>query len=75
MTVPLIFHFGKHREAPPSLRQHGRGSEKSAHSGGRMELNPDFCDLLRLLNTENVAYLVVGGYAVMYYSEPRFTRP
>ncbi|OPZ63903.1 MAG: hypothetical protein BWY83_03305 [bacterium ADurb.Bin478] len=39
-----------------------------------MALNPDFYDLLKLLNDGKVEYLVVGGYAVMYYSEPRFTK-
>ena len=39
-----------------------------------MDLNQDFCDLLQCLNADQVEYLVVGGYAVMYYSEPRFTK-
>ena len=39
-----------------------------------MELNQDFYDLLQFLNAEHVEYLVVGGYAVMVYSEPRYTK-
>lgn len=37
-------------------------------------MNSDFKDLLRCLNTAKVRYLVVGGYAVMHYSEPRYTK-
>lgn len=36
--------------------------------------SPDFSELLRLLNKHKVDYLVVGGYAVMMYGEPRFTK-
>ena len=31
-------------------------------------------ELILLLNAHEVEYLVVGGYAVMKYSEPRFTK-
>jgi hypothetical protein len=37
-------------------------------------MNPDFKDLLRLFNENNVDYLVVGGYAVIFYTEPRYTK-
>lgn len=37
-------------------------------------MNSDFKDLLRLLSEEAVEYLVVGGYAVIYHSQPRFTK-
>ena len=30
----------------------------------KIELHPDFKDFLRLLNSHNVRYLLVGGYAV-----------
>jgi len=36
--------------------------------------NPHFRDLLNLLNGLNAEYLIVGGYAVMLYSEPRHTK-
>jgi len=39
-----------------------------------MEVNPDFRDLLKMLNDYSVKYLIAGGYAVMYYTEPRFTK-
>ena len=37
----------------------------------QIELHPDFKDFLRLLNSQGVEYLVVGGYAVGYYGYPR----
>jgi hypothetical protein len=40
-----------------------------------MELNSDFKDLLSALSTARVRYLVVGGYAVMQHTEPRYTNP
>lgn len=39
-----------------------------------MPVSPDFSDLLRCLNAEDVRYLVVVGFAVMFHSEPRFTK-
>lgn len=39
-----------------------------------MLTSPDFKELLQLFEKHNVRYLVVGGYAVMKYSEPRFTK-
>jgi len=39
-----------------------------------MQINSDFSDLLHVLNDAGVRYLVVGGYAVMRYSEPRYTK-
>lgn len=39
-----------------------------------MLTSPDFKELLSLLEKYKVRYLVVGGYAVMKYTEPRFTK-
>jgi len=39
-----------------------------------MFVNSDFSDLLRTFNDHNVRYMVIGGYAVVQYSEPRFTK-
>jgi len=36
--------------------------------------SPDFKELLRVFNEKQAEYLIVGGYAVMKYSEPRFTK-
>lgn len=39
-----------------------------------MFINSDFSDLLRLFKNNGVKYLVIGGYAVIQYAEPRFTK-
>jgi hypothetical protein len=39
-----------------------------------MLTSPDFKELLSLLEKYNVRYLIVGGYAVMRYTEPRYTK-
>ena len=36
-----------------------------------LPLPPDFKEFLRLLNSEKIEYLVVGGYAVGYHGYPR----
>ena len=37
-------------------------------------MNSDFAELLQAFENYEVEYLVVGGYAVMAYAEPRFTK-
>ncbi len=39
-----------------------------------MPVNPDFRDLFSAFNTAGVKYLLVGGYAVAFHAEPRFTK-
>jgi|SRR5450432_115507 hypothetical protein len=39
-----------------------------------MKINSDFKDLLQLLGDASVRFLVVGGYAVMKYTEPYHTK-
>lgn len=39
-----------------------------------MEINSDFSDLLSLLGRHRVRYLIVGGWAVVYHTEPRYTK-
>jgi hypothetical protein len=39
-----------------------------------MAENPHYKELLRLLNEFQVEYLIVGGFAVMKYGEPRYTK-
>ena len=36
--------------------------------------SPHFRELLHILNEHGVEYLIVGGYAVMKYTEPRYTK-
>lgn len=38
-----------------------------------MKLIPELREFLGLLISENVQYLVIGGWAYNYYAEPRFT--
>ncbi len=38
-----------------------------------MQLPDDFKEFLKLLNSERVEYLIVGGYAVGHYGYPRAT--
>ncbi|MBU0759559.1 MAG: hypothetical protein KKC66_05415 [Candidatus Omnitrophica bacterium] len=39
-----------------------------------MDISLDYRDLFRILNRHKVKYLIVGAYAVVYYTEPRFTK-
>lgn len=39
-----------------------------------MQIPLDYRDLLKILNRHKVRYLIVGAYAVTYYSEPRYTK-
>lgn len=39
-----------------------------------MLVHSDYEDLFKILNDKKIKYLVVGAYAVMYYSQPRFTK-
>jgi hypothetical protein len=38
-----------------------------------MEVQPDFKELLALLNAHAVDYVIVGGYALAYHGAPRYT--
>ena len=39
-----------------------------------MPVNPDFRDLFAALNVAGARYLLVGGYAVAFHAQPRFTK-
>ena len=39
-----------------------------------MAENPDYRELLQHLNDCQVEYIIVGGYALMKYTEPRYTK-
>jgi hypothetical protein len=52
-----------------------RGKWWSKRTGSKIvSPNFHFSELLRIFNDNGVRYLVVGGYAVMLWSEPRFTK-
>ena len=37
-------------------------------------MSPDFKELLQLFDAHEVEYLIVGGYAVIRYTQPRYTK-
>ena len=37
-------------------------------------MNSDFKELLQVFNDHSVKYLIVGGYAAVHYSQPRYTK-
>jgi hypothetical protein len=39
-----------------------------------MPIQPDYSDLLRALSSSGVEYLVIGGHAVAFHTEPRATK-
>jgi len=39
-----------------------------------MDISSDYKDLFKTLNRHKVKYLVVGAYAVTFYTEPRYTK-
>jgi len=39
-----------------------------------MNIQPDFKELLALLEKHHVDYMIVGGYAVAFHGFPRFTK-
>jgi hypothetical protein len=39
----------------------------------KISLDPDFKEFIKLLNSEGVRYLLLGGYAVNYHGHHRFT--
>ena len=39
-----------------------------------MDISSDYRDLFKTLNRHKVRYLVIGAYAVTFYTEPRYTK-
>lgn len=37
-------------------------------------MNSDFKELLKLFNDSRIKYLIIGGWAVTYHAEPRYTK-
>src|SRR5436189_6466622 len=61
---------GPQRSSPPP----GRWWSKLIDGRKRVTPNSNFKELLSALNRCGAKYLVVGGYAVMLYTEPRYTK-
>lgn len=53
---------------------HQKKSGANIINGDTTVLSKDFSEFLRLLNNNNIRYLVVGGYAVAFHGYPRYTR-
>jgi hypothetical protein len=49
-------------------------SSTSCEWEGSMSVSSDFRDLLFALNVARAQYIVVGAYAVIQHTEPRFTK-
>ena len=60
------------RTGVPVLLLNGLPSWRSS-AVNTMAVQPDFRDLLALLNEHRVDYLIVGGYALAFHGAPRFT--
>jgi len=73
-TALLILNFGKKLMLRDALPLPGKWSGKSTVSGEIMESNQDFRDLFQCLNDADAKYLIVGAYAVIFHTEPRFTK-
>ncbi|MBF0104490.1 MAG: hypothetical protein HQM16_04085 [Deltaproteobacteria bacterium] len=39
-----------------------------------MDVCPDYEDLFKIFNAHKIKYLIVGGQAAIYYTEPRYTK-
>ena len=39
-----------------------------------MDISSDYRELFKILNRHRVKYLIVGAYAVIFYTEPRYTK-
>lgn len=39
-----------------------------------MDVCPDYEDLFKIFNSHGIKFLLIGGQAVIYYTEPRYTK-
>ena len=72
--VPSILSSGNARTRTLDSVRPGSWSFSHINEKGEMSPNSDFKELLSLLNEAHVRYLVVGGYAVIEHTEPRYTK-
>jgi hypothetical protein len=62
------------RPRATTLSSGRRGKWWNWQSVSNMTESPHYKELLQALNDCQVEYLIVGGYAVMKYTEPRYTK-
>jgi hypothetical protein len=68
----MISYFGNHNPFGPGFKHLKKFVESIFY--GIMVLNKDFREFIELLNAHDVAYLIVGGYAVALHGYPRYTK-
>lgn len=73
-TVRSILTSGRHKAPKIGGTPPGNWSSTIGNVEGGRSMSSDYSELLRLLVEFNVRFLVVGGYAVMEYAEPRYTK-
>ena len=74
MAARSTWRFGTIRVLMRASWLLGKWSLKLGDGRDNVDFNPDYRDLFFELNTARARYLVVGGYAVIYHSEPRYTK-
>ena len=70
----MILSIGSAKTLMHDLQPLGNLSFLPMSEKGAITLNSDFKELLNLLNEAQAKDLVVGGYAVIEYTEPRYTK-
>src|SRR6185436_13621469 len=73
-TAHSTLSSGNNRVTQRSSPQPGRWWSSPTNSKEEMPASLHFKELLRSLNEHQVRYLIVGAYAVMKYTEPRYTK-
>ncbi len=61
--------YQKHTKNVSTLLSNWEYNQESFY----MNTQPDFEELLKLLEQNKVIYMIVGGYAVAFHGYPRFT--
>src|SRR5437588_5403219 len=73
-TAPLTSSSGSARAMQQYSRRLGSWWSSQTNSKEEMPASSDFKELLKSFNAHQVKYLIVGAYAVMKYTEPRYTK-
>src|SRR5712691_936652 len=73
-TGRLTLSSGNNLAMLQSLPQPGKWYCSPTSLRGEMPASSHFKELLREFNEHQVRYLLVGAYAVMKYTEPRYTK-
>src|SRR2546429_6505744 len=73
-TARLTSSSGSDRAMRQYSRRLGRWWCSQTNLKEEMPVSSDFKELLKNFNERQVKYLIVGAYAVMKYTEPRYTK-